>query len=439
MKWFDGTFVLLVVALRLASAETANVSFAALACYALLGRARAIQALLLSWLFVMLNPGISPTPSVAGVGRYGVLLCAAISVLLRSGILTRHFRMHPMTRATMLLGGFFVFHSIATSPFVDVSVLKSASWMIATSTLISGWHSLSVDEHKTLSTQVFVGLTILMLCSLPFLLLPQGYLVNGTGFQGVLSHPQAFGPTMALLGAWAVGHIVGNRSETWYFTVLGATCLSLIVASEARTAGFGLILGCMFAVIITPLLSRSRTRVVLRGLLSRRVQILLLILLAGAAMAWPLLESRMVQYVEKRSEADDASEAYQISRGGLIQQMWINIQHRPLLGIGFGIASSPNQMVVEREPVLGFPVSAAIEKGVLPLAVLEEVGVIGALAVAVWLFTLLRRSASGGVITMAVVMTVLSMNMGESTLFSPGGFGLLPLALLGWAASSRSV
>lgn len=41
------------------------------------------------------------------------------------------------------------------------------------------------------------------LLSLPLLVHPLGYLRNGTGFQVILNHPQVFGPTMALLCAWA--------------------------------------------------------------------------------------------------------------------------------------------------------------------------------------------------------------------------------------------
>jgi hypothetical protein len=50
---------------------------------------------------------------------------------------------------------------------------------------------------------------------------------------------------------------------------------------------------------------------------------------------------------------------------------------------------------------------------------------------------LMRRAARGGGMTaLAVFGTALLMNLGESVLFSPGGFGMLSLILIGWAASN---
>ena len=69
----------------------------------------------------------------------------------------------------------------------------------------------------------------------------------------------------------------------------------------------------------------------------------------------------------------------------------------------------------------------------MPLAVLEEVGIPGLLFVLLWIWIVFRRSALGGMAPLAVVMTVLLINLGESVLFSPGGMGLLQLILLGWA------
>jgi len=113
-----------------------------------------------------------------------------------------------------------------------------------------------------------------------------------------------------------------------------------------------------------------------------------------------------------------------------------NISARPLEGIGFGMASIPSELVVVRDPVFGLPVSAAVEKGVLPLAIVEEIGVVGFGVVLLWVLALLRMSARAGVAPVAVCLTALFLNMGEATLFSPGGLGLLMLIMLGWAASS---
>ena len=155
------------------------------------------------------------------------------------------------------------------------------------------------------------------------------------------------------------------------------------------------------------------------------------VLLAGSA-----LSDRLDQYFSKRTDSSNLAAAYEASRGAVIERMWVNIQIQPWQGIGFGIASYPEDMVVDRDPILGLPTGAAIEKGVLPIAVMEELGVFGFFAVMLWLWMLVRRAARGGGMTaLAVFFTVLLLNMGEYVLFSPGGMGLLSLLLIGWAAT----
>lgn len=433
-----GAFIAFALALRIGAASSASASYLLLGAYALSGRVQAIQALALSWLFSMLNPGLAAEASGTSVGRYAVLLAATLSVLVRSKGLRQRLRVGRATSMTVLLGLFFVIHALMFSPVVDVSVLKAVSWTVAMATLIAAWLGLSEDERLAVAEQIFRGLVVLLLVSLPLLALPVGYLRNGTGFQGVLNHPQAFGPTMALLGAWAASRMLGERRPPWSLVALVGACFVLVVLSEARTAGFALVLGVGIAVVSVSRLSGRSMRVVLPGLKSRRVIAVAALALIGAVLASAQLGSVVANFVAKsgRAEVGSVLEAYERSRGGKMDEMWANIEAKPLQGIGFGIASDPRDMVVDRDPVLGLPTGASIEKGVLPLAVLEEVGLFGFLAVAGWLLTLLRRSARGGIAPVSVAMTALLLNMGESTFFSPGGFGLLALVLIGWAFAS---
>ena len=117
-------------------------------------------------------------------------------------------------------------------------------------------------------------------------------------------------------------------------------------------------------------------------------------------------------------------------------KMFENIKNTPWTGIGFGIASEPAYMEVQRDPVLGLPLSALVEKGVMPIAVVEELGIFGALAIVGWLWVMLRRGARSGVSQFAVLITLLLVNFGESMFFSVGGMGMLLLVLLTGAVST---
>lgn len=441
----------LLLGLRLALPWMALLAYVGLAAYALLGRRQAIYALALSWLLIVINPGLvsGGGAMVAGVaseggggaGRYLVMLAAASSALLRSGLLMRHFQVRPFTVATVLLSGFFVLHSVLVSPLPDVSILKALSWGLTTTALLSLWLGLSPSEFATATRDLFWGLVLVLVLSLPFLVLPQGFLRNGTGFQGILNHPQAFGATMALLGAWSGARMFGEQRPSWGLIALTGASLILVFLSEARTAGVAMVLGLGLSLMLSPVFAGRSLLGMAPGFASGRVWFTLGAgAIASLAMAATFADL-IGRFLSKsnRSGTSGLFEAYEASRGFLIDAMLANIANDPLRGIGFGIASQPSMMIVERDPVLGLPLGAAIEKGVAPLAVLEEVGLIGAFLVAAWILWLLRRGAVGGLAPFAVGLTALALNMGENTLFSPGGQGMLALMLFGWIYASGSL
>lgn len=428
----------IALVLRLASAPTADLSYLLIAAYALGGRGPALRALALSWLFTMLNPGIAPETSAGAVGRYAVLFAAVASVIVRSRAFSSAPRLRFFTQATVLLGLFLIGHSFLFSPIVDVSVLKALSWMLAMATIISAWTGLSPGARKRMEDEMFGGLVLVLIASAPLAILPPGYLVNGTGFQGILNHPQAFGPTMALLGSWAAARMFGDRSPAWPLVGLAGACLAMVLMSESRIAGLAMIGGIALALVLAPVFANRPMARMLPGLRSARIWTVLGIALLGGGVLAPQIAGVVQLYMTKSGRADSASFAgmYEASRGSLVDAMLVNIAEKPLTGIGFGIASEPALMEVSRDPMLGLPIGASIEKGVVPLMVVEEVGAVGALLVALWLLPLLRSAARGGVAPFAVCLTALLINFAEAILFSPGGLGLLLLILLGWAYAS---
>lgn len=426
--------VLTAVGLRLISSQTADLSYLVLGVFALTGRANAVRALALCWIFAMLSPGIAAEDPGVVLGRYVVFAGAAISIAARGALIDRKFRVKKGVLATLLLGLFLVLHSLLFSPVVSVSLLKATSWAIVMASLIAGWGSLDCVARDRLARQIYLGLVAVMLLSLPLLAFPQGYLRNGTGFQGIMDHPQAFGPTMGILGAWSVGLALSEAKPRWTMVLVALVSMVLVILSEARTAGVALILGLILAVVSSPMLSGRRILDVLPGLRSPRVHLVMGLAVLAALAAGASLSALLANYLAKSGRADGGTliAVYEQSRGGSMQAMWSNIKSQPLQGIGFGIATNPEFMEVRRDPILGFPIGASVEKGVLPLAVWEELGGFGLVIVLAWLTLVLVKGASAGVVPLAVGWTAILLNMGESTLFSPGAMGLLPLILLGW-------
>jgi hypothetical protein len=428
--------------LRIASPATADLSYFALAGYALRGRSEAVQALFLCWLFMLLSPGIAPESQLASVARYVVILAACASVLMRSSLVMRRERLqrppqrNAMLGATVLLGIFLFYHALLFSAEPVVSLLKSVSFTITMATLIAALSAMSEASRSKTARFVFGGLCIIVAASLPLLVLPIGYLKNGAGFQGVLSHPQAFGVTVALIAAWLGGKFfVSRHLSVWHWLVLAA-CPVLIILSQTRTAAGGLVLG-LGASLLVMIVFRPRGS---NHWKRSRIELLFFAALALAVLAGPFLADRAQDFLLKsgRGNVSDLTESVQASRGSLFEAMIENIRKHPMTGIGFGIASDPDQMEVGRDPIFNLPVGAPIEKGIMPVAVVEEVGIPGALIVAGWFVLLLRRAARGGIAALAVASTVLFLNLGEANIFSPGGMGLLEIILLAHAMSEPS-
>ena len=81
----------------------------------------------------------------------------------------------------------------------------------------------------------------------------------------------------------------------------------------------------------------------------------------------------------------------------------------------------------------GIPISASVEKGFLPTAVLEETGIIGSSFLVLLLFSIsFPIFKYGKPWEIWMFATALLLNAGEAMLLSPGGKGLLIWIVIGF-------
>ncbi|HQW20547.1 MAG TPA: hypothetical protein PLI90_07735, partial [Rhodocyclaceae bacterium] len=140
--------------------------------------------------------------------------------------------------------------------------------------------------------------------------------------------------------------------------------------------------------------------------------------------------------VFKGNEDTGFSESFEGSRGGLVDQSMENFREQPFFGSGFALPSYLDSLEIVYDPVFGLPVSAPIEKGILPVAVLEELGIVGAVCFLWLIFSLVREVARKGQYHMiGLLVSALAINLGEAVLFSPSGFGLLVWLAIGMAVA----
>ena len=124
---------------------------------------------------------------------------------------------------------------------------------------------------------------------------------------------------------------------------------------------------------------------------------------------------------EDNMETDHRSvgEALTASRMSLVEYNLNDFKLNPILGKGFQVMNWHDAAYRNKQISL---LSAPIEKGVLPLMLLGETGVVGALVFVVFLFsfykTCIRRQYR---VLLCLFTTLMAGNMGEASFFSPGG------------------
>ncbi len=429
---------ILATLLRIASPPTATVSYLLIAGYAFAGRSQAIVALFLCCIFNLTNHTLGGVPQAAALLRYLVYFCCLVAVLTagRSPRATRQgWILIPYTVLICLL---IMAHSVAVSPLLDVSLLKIISFTIVVLTIFTGWSWMDAGERQFAEKIIFGGLMVAAVTSIPIIPLGMGYMKNPGLFQGVMVHPQNFGPIMAVLSAYVGMQCLTMRPlPKWRIGML-LVGLLMVYLSRSRVALMSFIASMTFGLIAEAcrgLMANFRKS---PKVVASRVGLATALLALLLIVNWERVTNFYEDFIQKGNEGvTNVTEAYQQARGFLIERLLENIAAHPYSGIGFGVNSSEDEWNgIARDPIFGLPIMFTVEKGVMPLAVIEELGYPLAILVFGWIFMLGARSTRGGIVPFTVFMAVLLINLTESVLFSPGGMGMLVLLLVGWSATA---
>jgi len=419
---------------------SSNLSYFILAAWALSGRQQAIMSLFTTWFINTSNTELFFSPVYGSAGRYIVIMGVIITAIINfKGTIKAHILF------LWFLGGFLIFHAIAFSVVPEVSILKSLLFISTLIAMLSLWGSLSLFEKKQTERFIFSGLILIFLTSLLLYNLDIGYVVNGTGFQGLLNHPQSFGPFVAILLAYIIGNFLTSKNNFfWYFGLI-ILCSALIFSSESRTAGGAIFLALFISVLFFLFLSRQKIISRFPRLRTKKYIIFFSVLFFVFLIFSNNISSNIQNYLLKSNTIIDSHQENSFlsksasslgsSRQEFYYEMLTNIKKTPLTGIGFGVASNPSSMNIVRDPLFNLAISAPIEKGIMPVALLEELGLPGAFIVFSWFFILIRLASIHGVAPLFVLTTMFTINLGENIFFSTGGMGLLLIVLTTWAVT----
>lgn len=429
----SGVIAVVLIAPALHPYATVGV-LSVLAAWSLLGSKQALQALSLAVIVKFLNPVLYPIEGPVGLCAWSVLGLAGVRILL-DGFRFGSLR-HPVIGWLLIFALAIGIESVFFSRASLVSVFKVLSFTYMAATILVGFR---VTVRRGVDwTPWFAALwSTVVTLSLPTLLVRDiGFHTNGLGFQGILNQPQALGVFIAPLIAWVAGRLILARARRplWLYLALPAG-LVLIYLTGARTALAAIAAGAI-AVFLGSFFRGREWRTAIRQGMFRPISILL----AFAVVALLLLKTEAVMdrvsgFVRK-DDSQTVSESFETSRGRAIGNQWANFTENPMFGIGFGVSLDPSfEPVIDR--LTGLPLSAPVEKGFLPTAVLEETGIFGAFFCVLLLGSSIRRVVARGDIILAwVFFTCLMVNVGEMIFFSAGGLGLYIWLLMGWALAS---
>lgn len=416
--------------------------------WALHGKAgKALSMYFMIICMVELNPFIMPMAKFFSIlVRFGPLLIG-LALMLKGVSLKGQSRV-PLGLLTVFLI-FAAFSSIhGWAPMV--SYLKIFNFLVFLLGFWFGVHTLSFDRDGVsyLRATFFAYSIFLILGSA--LILPFPGISTLSGFELAMREGNIEAANLAMMTAEGTAALFcGVTRQSQAFATLGGTMLAWLMADmlfiEQRFAKFHLLL--LSVGVILTYLSRSRVglfaimvgtlvvamylpnKIGLQPSIMRRLKAgvsLILSITVIVGIASEIMNDSISGWLRKVNDVEEdnrsLSEAVTASRQGLIDESMRDFRRNPMFGSGFQVAEYTADQVARSGS--GLILSAPIEKGVLPVMVLGETGVMGSILFVAFLFSFYNASSRRRLYVTAAMFTVLlATNMGEATFFSPGGGG----------------
>lgn len=244
-------------------------------------------------------------------------------------------------------------------------------------------------------------------------------------YSGVTMHSQMLGPLLALLNAYLLSDYLLNVQSRGrlYLALMGVIPL-LIYLTSSRTAMGGYIASivvCLYYFLKARYVSGRKKTVVIFNV------ILLCLIATVIIIISPRGKEKIEAFVRKTQEVDamkqktSAFEDVVSSRMGAVEEGMRNFRKSPFIGNGFQVMEYMTDMQINHVRDL---LSAPIEKGVLPIMVLEEGGGFGAVIFSIFLIILYIRMDNQQCYGFLSCFTILlTLNSGEAVFFSITALG----------------
>ena len=310
--------------------------------------------------------------------------------------LSQDVRQVQTVRATLLaLSAFLILGSIAVLPFPGISTLNAMQMAKAET---------DVSVRNAIVREMIEGGNLTLFCGITF-------------------QSQTLAPLLSCALAWLVCDLLFIEERfRWPHAIMIAGVLPLLYKTRSRVA-----LVCLFVITIVVyfyLPRKIQMNVRMRKWLGSMLAVIA-VLGIFAAGYMEFSSNAITRWVRKTNDVEgdkrSLQEAVTSSREGLIEMCMSDFRKNPYWGMGFQVASYTKERVSASR---GLVLSSPIEKGVLPIMILGETGVIGFAVFVAFLFCFFAGCARKKLyITLSLMAVLLSLNLGEANFFSPGGPG----------------
>lgn len=397
----------------------------------------AFMALTLGFVGLVANMAIVPKSLVWTPSRLILLFVCAVRFLIDLSVLRRSLFEDAAYWALCLFTAVAAVCSIISGYYLEIALLKLVSFFVGMTAVFAGVKVLRA-RRVDLSSWLLSIAAVFVINGFLAIGLGAGYGRDRLGnfqqfFQGPFYHANCCGPFCALLvvllmAIWLFGPYRGRAICIW----LALPVFYFIWLSKSRTGFASAVLGMAFVFLSSFLANRRRLVTLHRN--TSRVK-----LIAGGCVlglfvfifdvtSQGSISKALLMFVNKYDHQKESIEMKTMmnTRQGLIDRGLQEFYRRPLTGLGFEV--SLDDFFIKNATLF----SAPIEKGFLPTALLEEVGILGTTAFVIFigcLITSLKRQQNAP--GLAMLLTFLVTNLGEVTVFSFGGPGGLGWTLVG--------
>lgn len=243
-------------------------------------------------------------------------------------------------------------------------------------------------------------------------------------FAGITSHSQTLGPMAVCLAVWLVCDmlfVMKKFSRLHMGILVVAPIIFFMTRSRTAMGTFGLAMMFLYFYAVNKVKISSR----IKGRVRQLFNLFFVALVLGAVVA-ELRSNALTRLIQKTDDVGARQDSGLFenavsSRMVKVEENMNDFYRNPLLGMGFQV---DERLVYKYQLGQASLISASIERGNLPSAVLAETGVVGGIVFLCFLVSFYGTCISQRYMALMTMFTCFFIsNMGECTFFSPTAMG----------------